>query len=549
MKNTVLILSLFLIHTTILPIQSLAQADNTMQVQTQIKNGVIEGNFDTITGIQSFLGIPFATPPVGPLRWRAPQPAENWEGIKTTKKFGPRAIQAPIFGDMDFKSDGISEDCLYLNVWTPAQRNTKNLPVLVYFYGGGFAAGDGSEPRYNGEAMSKKGIVVVTVNYRLGLFGFLAHPDLTAETSYKGSGNYGLMDQAAALQWVKNNISAFGGDPSKITIAGESAGAISVSYHMASPISKGLIAGTIGESGAGINPTLAPMLLTEAEKIGDEFITNAGFKSIEDLRVLSSKDGYELFLESKRFGFPVTLDNYFLPKTLPETFESKEQAMVPLLAGWNSAESSGNGFMQEKGFTKDSFIDRVKEVYPNDFQKVLALHPHDTQGEVERSATNLASDRFIAYSTWKWLDLHAKNSNQPVYRYLYSKLRPPLKDYKLTNGLAGGNLPTTGAKETLLIGAPHACEIEYALGNLHLMKVFAWTLEDYKVSDIMMNYFANFIKTGNPNGQNLPKWGRVLGNDSHPTFINIDVETKSQNGNDERYHFHDRYFGNLIKDE
>ncbi len=361
MKILLSISFLVMIASVSLPLQSKAQGNTTFAVQTKIKNGVIEGNYDTKTGIQTFLGIPFAKPPVADLRWKAPQPTDSWTGIKQTKKFGPRAMQAPIFGDMDFKSDGISEDCLYLNVWSPAKRNTKGLPVLVYFYGGGFAAGDGSEPRYNGEAMSKKGIVVVTVNYRLGLFGFLAHPDLTAETSYKGSGNYGLMDQAASLQWVKDNIASFGGDPSKVTIAGESAGSISVSYQMASPLSRNLIAGAIGESGAGINPTLAPTPLAEAEQTGVEFVTKAGYKTIKEMRSLSSLDLYEIFLESKRFGFPVTLDNHFLPKTLPEIFEAREQAQVPLLAGWNSAESGGNGFMQGKSYTPEAINPNVKE--------------------------------------------------------------------------------------------------------------------------------------------------------------------------------------------
>lgn len=544
MKFALSIFLLFMISSVLLPVQIKAQGNNTFAVQTKIKNGVIEGNYDTKTGTQTFLGIPFAKPPVGDLRWKAPQPAENWTGVKQTKKFGPRAMQAPIFGDMDFKSDGISEDCLYLNVWTPAKRDTKGLPVLVYFYGGGFAAGDGSEPRYNGEAMSKKGIVVVTVNYRLGLFGFLAHPDLTAETAYRGSGNYGLMDQAASLQWVKDNIASFGGDPSKVTIAGESAGSISVSYQMASPLSKGLIAGAIGESGAGINPTLAPSPLAEAEKVGVEFVTNAGYKSIKEMRALSSRELYEIFLESKRFGFPVTLDNHFLPKTLQEIFEAKEQAMVPLLAGWNSAESGGNGFMQGKGYTPEAFIARVKEVYPNDFEEVLKLHPHADAKQVERSATDLASDRFISYSTWKWLDLHAKNSDQPVYRYLYSKLRPPLRDQNLTTGLAGGTMPATGPKATGPIGAPHACEIEYAMGNLHLVNAFAWTPDDYKVSETMMNYFANFIKTGNPNGDGLPEWKKVIGTEINPSLININLETKAETANDARYIFHDKSYGN-----
>lgn len=522
-----------------------AQNNNSFEVQAKIKNGIISGSYDTKTGIQKFFGIPFAKPPVGDLRWKAPQPIDNWSGVKVTKKFGPRAVQAPVFGDMDFKSDGISEDCLYLNVWTPADRSTKDLPVLVYFYGGGFVAGDGSEPRYNGEAMAQKGIVVVTVNYRLNIFGFFAHPELSAEAPYKASGNYGLMDQMASLKWVKENISAFGGDPKKVTIAGESAGSISVSYQMASPLSKDLIAGAIGESGAGINPTLAPTPLVEAEKQGAEFASNAGFPSIKDLRAISTKDLYEIYTESKRFGFPVVLDGYFIPKTLPEIFEAKEQAMVPLLAGWNSAEIPGMAFMQGKPYTPEAFIAKVKETYPNDFEEVLNLHPHADAKEVERSATDLAADRFIAYSTWKWLDLHAKNSNQPVYRYLYSKLRPPLKDSDLTTGLAGG-VVEGGPKTPEPIGAPHACEIEYAMGNLHLVDVFDWTAEDYKVSTTFMNYFANFIKTGNPNGNDQPDWNSMKGSDATPPVMVIDTVSKLKKATeDARYNFHDKSYGNI----
>ncbi|WP_192349306.1 carboxylesterase/lipase family protein [Algoriphagus sp. Y33] len=522
-----------------------AQNNNSIEVQTKIQNGVIAGSYDVKTGIQKYFGIPFAKPPVGELRWKAPQDLDNWSGVKETKKFGPRAVQAPVFGDMDFKSDGVSEDCLYLNVWTPANRNTKDLPVLVYFYGGGFVAGDGSEPRYNGEAMAQKGIVVVTVNYRLNIFGFLAHPDLSAETSYKASGNYGLMDQTASLKWVKENIAAFGGDPTKVTIAGESAGSISVSYQMASPLSKGLIAGAIGESGAGINPTLAPTPLAEAEKQGAEFASNAGYNSIKELRALPTKDIYEIYNESKRFGFPVVLDGYFLPKTIPEIFEAKEQAMVPLLAGWNSAEIPGMAFMQGHPYTPEAFISKGKEVYPNDYDEVLSLHPHADAKEVERSATDLASDRFIAYSTWKWMDLHAKNSDQPIYRYLYSKLRPPLKDTNLTAGLAGGTIEG-GPKAPEPIGAPHACEIEYAMGNLPLVDVFDWTADDYKVSKIFMNYFANFIKTGNPNGDDLPEWKIVEGVDITPPVMVIDTESKLIKAiDDTRYNFHDRSYGNI----
>lgn len=527
--------------TGLLSIQLKAQSNFNFDVEKEIKNGTIEGSYNTKTKIQKFFGIPFAQPPVGELRWKAPQPMKNWTGVKQTKNFGPRAIQAPVFGDMDFKSDGISEDCLYLNVWTPADRNTENLPVLIYFYGGGFVAGDGSEPRYNGEAMAQKGIVVVTVNYRLGLFGFLAHPELSAEAPYKSSGNYGLLDQAASIQWVKDNISAFGGDPSKITIAGESAGSMSVSYQMVSPLSKNLIAGAIGESGAGINP-LSPTPLADAEKRGEEFVQTSGLSSIKELRALSTKDIFEIYGESKNMGFPIVIDGYFLPKTLPEIFEAKEQAMVPLLAGWNSAEIPGMAFMQGQPYTPKAFIAKVKEVYPTEYETVLQLHPHSNAQEVEQAATDLASDRFIAYSTWKWIDLHAKNSDQSVYRYLYSKLRPPLKDANLTTGLAGGTIKSE-VKQPVAIGAPHACEIEYAMGNLPLVDAFEWTADDYKVSQTFMNYFANFIKTGDPNGNDQPKWNSIKGTDVKPPVMDIDTDTKLTFSSDEnRYKFHDLYF-------
>ena len=524
-------------------------AQNTFAFPVQIKtaNGLIEGEFDVRTKIQSFKGIPFAAPPVGDLRWKAPQPTANWTVTKQTKKFGPRAMQPPVFGDMNFRSDGMSEDCLYLNVWSPAKSAAEKLPVLVYFYGGGFAAGDGSEPRYDGESMSKKGIVVVTCNYRLNIFGFLAHPELSSESPYKASGNYGLLDQVAALKWVQKNIAAFGGDPRKVTIAGESAGSISVSYQMASPLSKGMIAGAIGESGAGINPTLAPVPLAEAEKVGAEFAQKAGYPSIKLLRRLSSRDIYEIYDESQRFGFPVVVDNYFLPKTLPQIFAAKEQAQVPLLLGWNSAEIPGQAFMQGQPYKEENYVARVKKEYPSDFEEVLKLYPHSSEKEIELSATGLAADRFIAYSTWKWFDLHRNNSSQPVYRYLYSKLRPELIDNSMASGLAGGTVKKdpNAPKPPPAVGAPHACEIEYCMGNLPLVKEYAWTADDFKVSDTMLSYFANFIKTGNPNGEKLPNWDAAKSGDATPPVMVLDVESKTVKAKDDaRYEFLDKAYKN-----
>jgi para-nitrobenzyl esterase len=240
------------------------------------------------------------------------------------------------------------------------------------------------------------------------------------------------------------------------------------------------------------------------------------------------------------------LDGYFLPKTLPEIFDNKEQAMVPLLLGWNSAEIPGLAFTQGP-YTEENYVNKVKDAYPKEYKKVLELYPYGSEKEIELSATALASDRFISYSTWKWFDLHRKNSDQPVYRYLYSKLRPPLVDTSLVSGLAGGtseqgsdNPPAPKA-----VGAPHACEIEYCMGNLHLVKDYAWTADDFKVSKDMMTYFANFIKTGNPNGEGLPNWEAAKPNDKNPAVMVIDTESKLIKAqNDERYEFLDKAYKN-----
>jgi para-nitrobenzyl esterase len=535
------------IFLSLLSLVSIAQDNNSFPVQATVQNGVIEGNYDTKSGIQKYFGVPFAKPPVGALRWKAPQPPADWKGIRETKKFGPRPMQSNVFGDMISRSNGISEDCLYLNVWTPANRNTKGLPVLVYFYGGGNVAGDASEPRYDCESMAKRGIVAVTCNYRLNIFGFFAHPELSAEASYKASGNYGLLDQVAALQWVQKNIAAFGGDPKKVTIAGESAGSISVSYQMASPLAKNLIAGAIGESGAGINPTLSPISLADAEKTGAEFAKKAGYPTLAQLRALSAKDVYDIYNESKRFGFPVVIDHYFLPNTIPQIFNAGEQAQVPLLVGWNSAEVAGQAVMYGKPYTDENYTAAVKKNYPDNMQEVLNLYPHGSEKEIEISATQLASDRFIAYSTWKWFDLQRKNSTQPVYRYLFSKIRPPLIDNTTTQGLAGGTMKKdpNAPKPPEPIGAPHASEIEFCLGNLPLIKEYAWTPDDFKASETMFSYFANFIKTGNPNDGKLPDWPAAKKEDANPPVMNINTETKLVNAlNDARYVFLDKAYSN-----
>jgi para-nitrobenzyl esterase len=511
------------------------KSTNDKNLQVKTANGIVEGNHEK-SGIYSFKGLPFAAPPVGNLRWKEPQPVKNWDGVRSAKDFGPRAMQAPIFGDMNFRSNGMSEDCLYLNVWTP---NTKGkLPVLVYFYGGGFVAGDGSEPRYDGESMATKGIVALTVNYRLGLFGLFAHPELTQESPHHSSGNYGLMDQSSALRWVKENIAAFGGDPNKITIAGESAGSISVSAQMASPLSKNLIAGAIGESGSLLG-ALPPVPLKQAEENGVQFAKFVGANSLADLRALNADSLLNASTKFGPFRFAMTIDGYFFPKDPLAIFQAGEEAHVPLLVGWNSEEMTYKMIMGNDAPTKENFEKTVKKLYGNNADEILKVYAVSSDANAEQVATDLSSDRFIAFSTWRWADLQAKTGTKPVYRYYYARPRPGMRPEmgNAVPGLAGGvqkgdkNTPKPPAAK----GAVHSAEIEYAMGNLNSNKVYAWTPDDFKVSRIMQQYFVNFIKTGNPNGAGLPKWPSI-NSSTPPPVMHIDVNTRVvPDANSKRY--------------
>lgn len=496
--------------------------------QVKTASGILEGVLEK-SGIRSFKGIPFAAPPVGALRWREPQPVANWQGVRKADQFGPRGMQAPIFGDMGFRSNGMSEDCLYLNVWAPTNKGKELLPVLVYFYGGGFVAGDGSEPRYDGESMAQKGLVALTVNYRLGVFGFLAHPELTQESPHKASGNYGLLDQAAALKWVQQNIAAFGGDPKKVTIAGESAGSVSVSAQMASPLSRHLIAGAIGESGSVLG-ALPAMPLSEGEATGVEFAQTLQANNLAALRAIPADSLLQASTKFGPFRFNRTIDGYFFPKSPYAIFEAGEQAHVPLLVGWNNEEMNYRVVLGNEPPTKENFVKAVRKLYPDNADEMLQLYNPASDAEVERVATDLAGDRFIAFSTWKWSDVHSKNSGKPVYRYLYERPRPEMNPEMgdAAPGLAGGVQRNAGAsKQPPAKGAVHSAEIEYAMGNLATNKVYAWKKEDYQVSRIMQEYFANFIKKGNPNGPGLPQWPSVQSSTPVPV-MHIDVNTRVQ---------------------
>ena len=509
---------------------SFAQLNNNDAPSVKTANGMLEGVNES--GVISFKGIPFAAPPVGEFRWREPQPVKNWSGVRKADKFGPRAMQLPVFGDMNFRSDGMSEDCLYLNIWTPAKTGNEHLPVLVYFYGGGFIAGDGSEPRYDGESMARRGIVAITVNYRLGIFGFFAHPELTKESPHQASGNYGLLDQSAALHWVQQNIAAFGGDPKKITIAGESAGSFSVSAQMASPLSKNIIAGAIGESGSllSLNPTAS---LQNAEKAGSDFAKNIQKNSLAELRAIPAEQLLKATSNAGYGRFPVCVDGYFFPKSPTEIFEKGEQAHVPLLAGWNSEEMNFHVLIGQDEPTTENYTKAIQKLYGEQANEVLKVYNASSDEEVEKVATDLAGDRFIGFSTWKWIYLHSKTGGNPVYRYKYVRPRPEMREEmgNATAGLAGGVIKDSAASKAPKMppskGAVHSAEIEYAMGNLPTNRVYDWQPEDYKVSGIMQTFFVNFIKTSNPNGLGVPHWPAIEHNKT-VEVMHIDVNTKAE---------------------
>jgi len=485
--------------------------------------GSLEG-VTLASGVRAFRGVPYAKPPVRELRWKAPQPPARWTGVRKADRFAAQCMQGRPFSDMVFRNDGTSEDCLYLNVWAPANAKPGSLPVLVYFYGGGFVAGDGSEYRYDGESMAKQGIVVVTMSYRLGVFSWFTHPALTAESPNKASGNYGLLDQRASLQWVQQHIAAFGGDPKRVTIAGESAGSFSVSAQMASPLSRGLIAGAIGESGAFFGRSLAATSLAESEKAGVQFASAVGATSLAELRAISS---IELMDASNRRDVPrfnAVVDGWFFPESPAALYAAGKQARVPLLAGWNSQEMSGRALLRD--LTTAQYAQLLQRMFSDKASEAATHYPAASDAEVLQAATDLAGDQFIAYGTWKWLEEHAR-SGQPVYRYLFTRMRPAMVKPPANPGPAD-------------IGAVHSAEIEYAMGNLPLNPVYAWTPQDHAASKTMQGYFVNFIKTGNPNGAGLPEWPRGEAKDGRAMRMVIDAVSGAREEPRGRYGFLDR---------
>lgn len=506
--------------------------------QITLENGALQGMLDPSRKGLSFKGIPFAAPPIGALRWRPPQLVQSWQGVREAHKFANQCMQKPLYSDMQFRSALVSEDCLYLNVWISVKQSPKKLPVLLYFYGGGFIAGDASEKRYDGASMAKQGVVMVSANYRLGIFGLMAHPQLSAESGYGGSGNYTFMDQQAALKWVVDNIEAFGGDPKRITIAGESAGSISVSALMASPLSRALIAGAIGESGSIIGPTLSTIPLGKAEKHGESVMalfagemTDHPPPSINTLRTVSADDLLDKTVEAGMQWFMPSIDGYVFPRPPEDMYKDGEFAKVPLLAGANSQEGSYQQILADAKPTVKNYRLALKALYPTHFKEVLELYPASNPHEVMDAAQALASDRFISFSSWNWVDRVSQQSEQASYYYLYDHVRPAMRA-EFRDG------PSSQA--LLARGAVHSVEIEYALGNLDVNNMYEWDKTDYKVSALMQRYFVNFIKNGDPNDKLLPNWplfssNRYLRITENPTAEDIRPFSA-------RYEFHREYY-------
>jgi para-nitrobenzyl esterase len=473
-------------------------------IQVKTAEGKVEGRLSADTKVRAFKGIPYAAPPVGNLRWQAPQPPPKHDGTLMAKEYGHRCVQTNPFSDMVFQDAGPSEDCLTLNLWTPADAKPgAKLPVMFWVHGGGFTAGSASEPRHDGYSLARHNVIVVTINYRLGIFGFFAHPRLTAESPHHASGNYGLLDQAAALAWVKENIGEFGGDPTNITVFGESAGSFSVSSLMASPLSEHNLAHAIGESGAAFSGSVLNYPTLAAAEQQDSDFSQAAFGTT-DLPALRKLTVEQLLAgaTSKTITpsprFTPNIDGYYFPKPVAAIFAAGEQAHIPVLGGWNADEIRAAVTMNPVKPTPESFAAQAKKNYGDDAPAFLALYPAATDAEAIQSAGDLMSDNFIAFSTWKWLDAQVATGQAPVYRYRFDLAAPSDKFHPGDPG------------------AFHSDDIEYVFGTLDARNIAVWRPEDRALSEQIEQYWTNFARTGNPNGPGLPTWPAY-----HPPAWNV----------------------------
>ena len=464
------------------------------QIQTaKVTGGEVQGV--VADGISIFKGIPFAAPPVGDLRWKAPAPVQTWTGIKKADAFGPACMQP---ANSQGNTAPVSEDCLYLNVWTPAKKPVEKIPVIVWIYGGGFSGGSTSIPMYDGMGFAKKGVVLVSVAYRVGPFGFLAHPELTSESG-KGSGNYGLEDMIAGLKWVKENIARFGGDPANVTIFGHSAGGMAVNMLAASPVTKGLFHRVICMSGGSFAPLqtteqggigLGIPALKVAELTGQDFLKKLEAADIKAARQMSAdqvQKGAGGGMGGGGLRFRPVADGYIIPSDLYSIYEAKRFNDTPILLGNTSNELGSFGARGKT--TAAQFEEQIKKQYGAQANAILAVYPHSTDADAARSTTELSRESTFSWSTWTWARMQTKQGKGRAYIYYYDYHAPDAD------------------------GSGHGSDVPYAFQTLSGGRGGAPKPEDLKLSDSISSYWVNFAKTGDPNGPGLPQWPAFAEND------------------------------------
>jgi para-nitrobenzyl esterase len=459
----------------------MAKAQNPI---VQTSNGKIQGTANKENTIHIFKGIPFAASPVGDLRWKAPQPVQNWKGIKQCTAFSSSPMQnkpQPFFcwsEEFIAQPEPINEDCLYLNVWSTAKSKSVKQPVFLWIYGGGLSSGSANCAIYDGEEMAKKGVIFVSINYRVGVFGFMAHPELSKESGYNASGNYGFLDQIAALKWVQKNITTFGGDPNNVTIAGQSAGAFSVTALIASPLAKGLFHKAIPQSG-GLLSNMLSQTLAKSEEQGLVFMKKANTNSLSELRKKSA-EALQILSNNPEVGrFGTTMDGYVLPINLMEHFKKGLHNQTPILTGWVTGDGS---FMGDSKMTVEDYKKDAQTKYGDKVNTYLSIFPATTTDEVKIVKQKLTLLSFAGLPS----HLLASFNTKPSYLYQFGHV-PPDKP----------NFPNYGAF--------HTSEVPYVLHTLHTWNR-PWQAIDKEIENAMSSYWVNFAKTGNPNGQNLPEW-------------------------------------------
>jgi para-nitrobenzyl esterase len=442
------------------------------------ETGLVSGVSGSSDDVHVYKGIPFAAPPVGDLRWREPRPPSHWEGVRKADEFSPVCMQQRR-GPASASGPAPSEDCLYLNIWTAAKSAGERRPVIVWTYGGGFTGGAGSLAMYDGDALARKGVVVVTYNYRLGIFGFLAHPELTKESGHNASGNYGMMDMAMALRWVQKNIAAFGGDPKRVTIDGESAGSMLVSAMVASPQGKGLFARAIGQSGAWMGVNVGKMTTrARAEENGEKMVQALGATSIAELR---TKPADEL-LKNARGPFAIIVDGWYVPEDLSITYENHKQNDVDVLVGSNHDE--GTFFSRPGSGNAEQFTGTAKRRFNDQADAYLKLYPASSDSEAGASQLAAFRDEF-GWQMREWAQLQSVRGKAKAYLYYFTHIPP--------------TAPGQPSR-----GATHTADLAYMFENKP--PNVTWTDIDQKLADTMSSYWVNFATTGNPNGKGLPQW-------------------------------------------